>query len=126
MTLYSILLIIFGIVFSSPIFPYLIFRKLIREDIIREAMEDNSKNKSENVLILIWLCTVYVVTPISISIVVFQIMEKWYFVLIAYDIFWQILYACIFLKKRMARIIVPILVTIFIVCIALTFQELVV
>ena len=117
---------IFAMGFSSPIFPYLIFRRLIRKDIIMEAAEYNSKDKLGDVIVFIWICMAYVVTPILISIVAFLIIEKWYLMLIAYVIFWQLIYACSLLKKRMVPIIVPILAMIFIICIALLIKDFIV
>lgn len=118
-----IIVTIFSIVFSLPIFPYVIFEGLLRKDIKREPERDeiNSyfNNKLLDFMIVIFFCLAYVVIPILIAIEIFQIGEKWCLMLIAYALFWQIMYAFIFMKKSILPVSIPILAIFFIVCIGL-------
>lgn len=118
-----ILVTIFSIVFSLPIFPYVIFQGLVREDIKREAIKNTSNDKLADVMRRIWICLVHVGAPILISVEAFVMVERWYLLPIAYAIFWQIIWACIAMKKNILPVILPILAIFYIICIGVSLRN---
>lgn len=118
----GIVVTIIAVVFSLPT-PYMIFKGLVREDIKREDITNISDDKLVNVMMDTWSCLVYVVVPILIAIAAFQIGVIYYFISIAYAIFWQIIWACIGMKKRLLKFVLPILIVILIFCICLPMRD---